>query len=66
MVERPVTALEIVHVHQTPIEEIPMHPTSFSKDAEDKAGGGNGKESVGKPSECGTSHAKYLPRHKKE
>ncbi|TXG58064.1 hypothetical protein EZV62_015893 [Acer yangbiense] len=26
-----------------------MHPTSFSKDAEDKAGGGNGKEAVGNP-----------------
>ncbi|KAK1583175.1 hypothetical protein Q3G72_021588 [Acer saccharum] len=32
-----------------------MHPASFSKDAEDTAGGGNGKDAVGNPSECGTS-----------
>ncbi|KAK1581929.1 hypothetical protein Q3G72_010295 [Acer saccharum] len=55
VVERPVAALETMHLHQTPRKAIPMHPTSFSKDAEDKAGGGNGKEGVGKPSECGTS-----------
>ncbi|KAK4851362.1 hypothetical protein QYF36_014507 [Acer negundo] len=55
VVERPVAASETIHVNQTPIEAIPIHPTSCSKDAEDKAGGGNRKEAVGKPSECGTS-----------
>ncbi|KAK1582080.1 hypothetical protein Q3G72_011654 [Acer saccharum] len=42
-VERPVVALE------TPGKAIPMHGSSFSKDAEDTAGGENGKEGVGKP-----------------
>ncbi|KAK0598997.1 hypothetical protein LWI29_001362 [Acer saccharum] len=55
VVERPVATLETVHVYQTPRKAIPMHPASFPKDAEDTAGGGNGKEGVGMPSECGTS-----------
>ncbi|KAI9186001.1 hypothetical protein LWI28_012888 [Acer negundo] len=35
VIERPVAALETIHVHQTPRKAIPMHQTSFSKDAED-------------------------------
>ncbi|KAK1581834.1 hypothetical protein Q3G72_009465 [Acer saccharum] len=65
VVERPVAASETIHVHQTPRKAIPMHPTSFSKDAEDKAGGGNGKEGVGKPSECGTSRKVDKKRKRK-
>ncbi|KAK1583057.1 hypothetical protein Q3G72_020663 [Acer saccharum] len=49
----------------TALETVPMHPTSFSQDAEDKAGGGNEKEAVGKPSECGTSRNADKKRKRK-
>ncbi|KAK2640693.1 hypothetical protein Ddye_028488 [Dipteronia dyeriana] len=49
VVERPVAALETVHVYQTPGKAIPMHQSSFSKDVKDKAEGGDGKEGVGNP-----------------
>ncbi|KAK0600525.1 hypothetical protein LWI29_015847 [Acer saccharum] len=64
VVERPIAELETVHVLQTP-KAIPVHPTSFSKDADDKAGGGNGKEGVGKSSECGTSRNADKKRKRK-
>ncbi|KAK0599364.1 hypothetical protein LWI29_004654 [Acer saccharum] len=67
VVERPVATFskETVHVYQTPRKAIPMHPASFPKDAEDTTGGGNGKDGVGTPSECGTSRNANKKRKRK-